>query len=220
MQPWWLLPKTYNSYWPKLLNVYIQYNWPIEIWYIIPYMHSYIFILGSIMQTTSPVNPVLSAIKVIYYCVFALLYGLAGSCSDVVMVNSTWTLGHILALWRAPNRTSVVYHHVTFRPSWTSLLGMKMKRRRERSVTLWSPWVSSGLKKTISCRSRLLESFWTGRGWSLPGERPWSWCWLVDVVTRKMKTGTDAEGDWVWIWVWQIRWSLNSISHLKNWRKI
>ncbi|KAL2087438.1 hypothetical protein ACEWY4_016266 [Coilia grayii] len=54
-------------------------------------------------------NPVLSAIKVVYYCAFALLYGLAGSCSDVVMVNSTWTLGHILALWRAPNRTSVVY---------------------------------------------------------------------------------------------------------------
>lgn len=54
-------------------------------------------------------NPVLSAVKVIYYCAFALLYGLAGSCSDVVMVNSTWTLGHILALWRAPNRTSVVY---------------------------------------------------------------------------------------------------------------
>ncbi|XP_051560557.1 GDP-Man:Man(3)GlcNAc(2)-PP-Dol alpha-1,2-mannosyltransferase-like isoform X2 [Myxocyprinus asiaticus] len=54
-------------------------------------------------------NPVLSAIKVIYYCAFALLYGLAGSCSDVVMVNSTWTLGHILALWHAPNHTSVVF---------------------------------------------------------------------------------------------------------------
>lgn len=54
-------------------------------------------------------NPILSAIKVVYYCIFALLYGLAGSCSDVIMVNSTWTLGHILALWRAPNRTSVIY---------------------------------------------------------------------------------------------------------------
>ena len=51
----------------------------------------------------------LSAVKVVYYCCFALLYGLAGSCSDVIMVNSTWTLGHILALWRSPNRTSVVY---------------------------------------------------------------------------------------------------------------
>ncbi|XP_055040576.1 GDP-Man:Man(3)GlcNAc(2)-PP-Dol alpha-1,2-mannosyltransferase [Misgurnus anguillicaudatus] len=54
-------------------------------------------------------NPVLSAIKFIYYCVFALFYGLSGSCSDVIMVNSTWTLGHIVALWRAPHRTSVVY---------------------------------------------------------------------------------------------------------------
>ncbi|KAM3607933.1 uncharacterized protein V6R79_016555 [Siganus canaliculatus] len=54
-------------------------------------------------------NPVLSALKVLYYCCFALVYGLAGSCSDVVMVNSTWTLGHILALWRSPSRTSVVY---------------------------------------------------------------------------------------------------------------
>ncbi|XP_060716621.1 GDP-Man:Man(3)GlcNAc(2)-PP-Dol alpha-1,2-mannosyltransferase [Tachysurus vachellii] len=54
-------------------------------------------------------NPFLSAIKVVYYCAFALLYGLVGSCSDMIMVNSTWTLGHILALWRAPNRTSIVY---------------------------------------------------------------------------------------------------------------
>lgn len=44
-----------------------------------------------------------------YYCAFALIYGLAGSCCDVVMVNSTWTLGHILALWRTPSRTGVVY---------------------------------------------------------------------------------------------------------------
>ncbi|XP_061579275.1 GDP-Man:Man(3)GlcNAc(2)-PP-Dol alpha-1,2-mannosyltransferase-like [Cololabis saira] len=54
-------------------------------------------------------NPVLSAVKVVYYCCFALLYGLAGSCSDVIMVNSTWTLGHILALWRSPSSTSIVY---------------------------------------------------------------------------------------------------------------
>lgn len=54
-------------------------------------------------------DPVLSAVKVVYYCCFALLYGLAGSCSDVIMVNSTWTLGHILSLWRSPSRTSIVY---------------------------------------------------------------------------------------------------------------
>ncbi|KAM4601728.1 GDP-Man:Man(3)GlcNAc(2)-PP-Dol alpha-1,2-mannosyltransferase [Polymixia lowei] len=54
-------------------------------------------------------NLFLSAFKVVYYCLFALLYGAAGSCSDLVMVNSSWTLDHILALWRAPNRTSIVY---------------------------------------------------------------------------------------------------------------
>ncbi|XP_075872601.1 GDP-Man:Man(3)GlcNAc(2)-PP-Dol alpha-1,2-mannosyltransferase [Nelusetta ayraudi] len=54
-------------------------------------------------------NLLLSAFKVVYYCIFALLYGMAGSCSDLVMVNSSWTLDHILSLWRAPNRTSVVY---------------------------------------------------------------------------------------------------------------
>ncbi|XP_068165625.1 GDP-Man:Man(3)GlcNAc(2)-PP-Dol alpha-1,2-mannosyltransferase [Antennarius striatus] len=51
----------------------------------------------------------LSAFKVVYYCLFALLYGMAGSCSDLIMVNSSWTLEHILSLWRAPNRTLVVY---------------------------------------------------------------------------------------------------------------
>ncbi|XP_061571483.1 GDP-Man:Man(3)GlcNAc(2)-PP-Dol alpha-1,2-mannosyltransferase [Cololabis saira] len=51
----------------------------------------------------------LSAFKVVYYCFFALLYGMAGSCSDLIMVNSSWTLHHILSLWRSPNRTSVVY---------------------------------------------------------------------------------------------------------------
>ncbi|XP_061698457.1 GDP-Man:Man(3)GlcNAc(2)-PP-Dol alpha-1,2-mannosyltransferase isoform X2 [Syngnathoides biaculeatus] len=54
-------------------------------------------------------SAVLSAIKVLYYCIFAILYGLVGSCSHIILVNSTWTLGHILALWRCPARTVVVY---------------------------------------------------------------------------------------------------------------
>ncbi|XP_066562496.1 GDP-Man:Man(3)GlcNAc(2)-PP-Dol alpha-1,2-mannosyltransferase [Amia ocellicauda] len=54
-------------------------------------------------------NPILSTLKLIYYCMFAFFYGLVGSCSDVIMVNSTWTQNHILALWRCRDRTSVVY---------------------------------------------------------------------------------------------------------------
>ncbi|XP_041055830.1 GDP-Man:Man(3)GlcNAc(2)-PP-Dol alpha-1,2-mannosyltransferase [Carcharodon carcharias] len=53
-------------------------------------------------------NPTLSNLKLVYYYIFAWMYGLVGSCSDVIMVNSTWTLNHILALWKAGDRTHVV----------------------------------------------------------------------------------------------------------------
>ncbi|XP_068558028.1 GDP-Man:Man(3)GlcNAc(2)-PP-Dol alpha-1,2-mannosyltransferase-like [Cebidichthys violaceus] len=72
-------------------------------------------------------NPVLSAVKVVYYCCFALLYGLAGSCSDVIMVNSTWTLGHILSLWRSPSRTSIVYPPCDVR----AFLGVPLEEEEE-----------------------------------------------------------------------------------------
>ncbi|OAD67672.1 glycosyltransferase family 4 protein [Phycomyces blakesleeanus NRRL 1555(-)] len=37
--------------------------------------------------------------KLIYYHLFAKAYGFCGSYADVVMVNSTWTKGHIDQLW-------------------------------------------------------------------------------------------------------------------------
>ncbi|KAL9974003.1 hypothetical protein ACROYT_G020531, partial [Oculina patagonica] len=52
---------------------------------------------------------ILSTIKLLYYYSFAIMYGLAGSCAQVVMVNSTWTYGHILSLWRKKDQTSIVY---------------------------------------------------------------------------------------------------------------
>ncbi|XP_010023188.1 PREDICTED: GDP-Man:Man(3)GlcNAc(2)-PP-Dol alpha-1,2-mannosyltransferase, partial [Nestor notabilis] len=54
-------------------------------------------------------SPLFSRFKLVYYYFFAFMYGLVGSCSDVVMVNSSWTLNHILSLWRAGACTSVVY---------------------------------------------------------------------------------------------------------------
>jgi alpha-1,2-mannosyltransferase len=42
---------------------------------------------------------ILSAGKILYYRMFAYFYSLAGSSADVVMVNSTWTKGHIDQLW-------------------------------------------------------------------------------------------------------------------------
>uniref|UniRef100_A0A8C5LS27 GDP-Man:Man(3)GlcNAc(2)-PP-Dol alpha-1,2-mannosyltransferase n=1 Tax=Leptobrachium leishanense TaxID=445787 RepID=A0A8C5LS27_9ANUR len=54
-------------------------------------------------------NPILSRLKLIYYNLFALLYGWVGSCSDIIMVNSTWTFNHILHLWKCSARTNTVY---------------------------------------------------------------------------------------------------------------
>ena len=41
----------------------------------------------------------LSYAKVLYYRIFAWLYGLVGRCCNVAVVNSTWTHNHIVELW-------------------------------------------------------------------------------------------------------------------------
>ena len=41
----------------------------------------------------------LTCLKLCYYKLFARLYGFVGRRSDVVMVNSSWTYGHIKELW-------------------------------------------------------------------------------------------------------------------------
>ncbi|KAL9248577.1 GDP-Man:Man(3)GlcNAc(2)-PP-Dol alpha-1,2-mannosyltransferase-like protein [Drosera capensis] len=51
----------------------------------------------------------LSRCKVLYYTIFAWMYGLVGSCANLVMVNSSWTQDHIVKLWRIPQRTRKVY---------------------------------------------------------------------------------------------------------------
>lgn len=54
-------------------------------------------------------SSVLTGVKIIYYRIFAYLYGVAGNRSDMIMVNSTWTYGHIKSLWKAPGKTVIVY---------------------------------------------------------------------------------------------------------------
>ncbi|XP_074276655.1 GDP-Man:Man(3)GlcNAc(2)-PP-Dol alpha-1,2-mannosyltransferase [Silene latifolia] len=51
----------------------------------------------------------LSRCKVLYYSVFSWMYGLVGSCANLVMVNSSWTQSHIVKLWKIPERTRRVY---------------------------------------------------------------------------------------------------------------
>ncbi|XP_071499973.1 GDP-Man:Man(3)GlcNAc(2)-PP-Dol alpha-1,2-mannosyltransferase-like [Diadema antillarum] len=54
-------------------------------------------------------NPVLSKFKLAYYKLFAFMYGVMGARSEVIMVNSSWTYGHIKDIWGVPDRTSIVY---------------------------------------------------------------------------------------------------------------
>lgn len=47
-------------------------------------------------------------LKLLYYRLYAKLYGFVGRRNDIVMVNSTWTHGHISKIWGA-NRLYIVY---------------------------------------------------------------------------------------------------------------
>ncbi|XP_015916483.3 GDP-Man:Man(3)GlcNAc(2)-PP-Dol alpha-1,2-mannosyltransferase isoform X1 [Parasteatoda tepidariorum] len=50
-----------------------------------------------------------SQLKLIYYKLFAFIYGAVGRYSELIMVNSSWTNGHILNLWHKPEATCIVY---------------------------------------------------------------------------------------------------------------
>ncbi|KAI3641686.1 hypothetical protein MIR68_000254 [Amoeboaphelidium protococcarum] len=52
---------------------------------------------------------VFTAIKSVYYRIFALLYGCVGQYADCVMVNSSWTEAHIKSLWNVSDRLYKIY---------------------------------------------------------------------------------------------------------------
>ncbi|XP_013199321.1 GDP-Man:Man(3)GlcNAc(2)-PP-Dol alpha-1,2-mannosyltransferase [Amyelois transitella] len=54
-------------------------------------------------------NPIFTYMKLTYYKIFRWLYRLVGRCSDVVMVNGSWTEGHINDVWGVPFHTYRVF---------------------------------------------------------------------------------------------------------------
>ena len=50
-----------------------------------------------------------SRIKLIYYQIFAFVYGLCGGFATIAMVNSSWTRGHISKLWWGHHEPALVY---------------------------------------------------------------------------------------------------------------
>jgi len=74
-------------------------------------------------------------IKLVYYWMFAILYGLVGSLADLVMVNSTWTYNHIASLWRlAKNRIHIVYPPCRVPSTAEVAMISKSKKKRENSI--------------------------------------------------------------------------------------
>ena len=51
----------------------------------------------------------LSQLKIVYYKLFAALYGFTGRCAHTTMVNSSWTENHINRIWKVPLQTYKVY---------------------------------------------------------------------------------------------------------------
>ncbi|KAJ3200753.1 asparagine-linked glycosylation protein [Entophlyctis luteolus] len=47
--------------------------------------------------------------KLVYYKSFAKLYSEVGSCADVIVANSSWTIAHLNEIWKVPEKTSIVY---------------------------------------------------------------------------------------------------------------
>jgi alpha-1,2-mannosyltransferase len=79
--------------------------------WIVAYVH-YPTISTDMMQwewNTRGRSAVKRQIKLIYYQLFAILYGMVGSLADLVMVNSTWTYHHIQSLWWYSKRINIVY---------------------------------------------------------------------------------------------------------------
>eukprot|EP01006_Ploeotia_vitrea_P050357 TRINITY_DN67450_c5_g1_i1.p1 TRINITY_DN67450_c5_g1~~TRINITY_DN67450_c5_g1_i1.p1 ORF type:complete len:476 (+),score=28.16 TRINITY_DN67450_c5_g1_i1:50-1477(+) len=52
---------------------------------------------------------ILRKFKLFYYKLFAFTYGWAGRYSEQIMVNSSWTNGHIISLWKKPAKTHILY---------------------------------------------------------------------------------------------------------------
>eukprot|EP00550_Attheya_septentrionalis_P009430 CAMPEP_0198297260 /NCGR_PEP_ID=MMETSP1449-20131203/36260_1 /TAXON_ID=420275 /ORGANISM="Attheya septentrionalis, Strain CCMP2084" /LENGTH=449 /DNA_ID=CAMNT_0043998143 /DNA_START=201 /DNA_END=1550 /DNA_ORIENTATION=- len=87
--------------------------------------------------------------KLVYYTVFAFLYGAVGSMANLVMVNSSWTYSHISFLWRfAFSRI-----HVVFPPCDTKSLEYLSLSNRENIV------VSIGQFRPEKDHALQIESF-------------------------------------------------------------
>jgi len=74
----------------------------------------------------------LTSLKLFYYRVFAGLYGACGRCSDVALVNSSWTEAHIKELWTEESLIKKVFPPCDI----TRLLSIHLERSEDQILIL------------------------------------------------------------------------------------
>uniref|UniRef100_A0A5S6QIW8 GDP-Man:Man(3)GlcNAc(2)-PP-Dol alpha-1,2-mannosyltransferase n=1 Tax=Trichuris muris TaxID=70415 RepID=A0A5S6QIW8_TRIMR len=76
---------------------------------------------------------VLTQAKLLYYKALAKCYGWLGRIStDAIMVNSSWTKGHIVELWRKPDSTDLVFPPCDF--AELSLLPLEREQDQQLNI--------------------------------------------------------------------------------------
>ena len=80
-----------------------------------------------------------SGIKLMYYQIFAVLYGAVGGCANVVMVNSSWTRRHVAQLWWKRRLPALVYPPADTAALQTLPLDRRLKRVYIISVAQFRP---------------------------------------------------------------------------------
>ena len=100
-------------------------------------------------------NPILSSLKLIYYKMFAWLYGKVGSLSQVVFVNSSWTEGHIEQLWGGAERTYKLYPPC----NTTEYLNIKAGGRERKIISLAQFRPEKNHKLQVEAFAKFMESY-------------------------------------------------------------
>ncbi|KAI8978427.1 hypothetical protein BDB01DRAFT_799807 [Pilobolus umbonatus] len=110
--------------------------------------------------------------KLIYYKLFAVIYGFCGSFADLVMVNSSWTKGHIDSLWNTDseivyppcdtgrlnelpltNRQNIIVSVAQFRPEKDHALQLKSLAKLYEKYPKWKTEHKVQLILIGSCRN-------------------------------------------------------------------
>ena len=96
--------------------------------------------------------------KLVYYRAYGYLYGLAGSTCDVILVNSTWTKGHIDTIWGLKANAQTLYPPC----DTNTFAGLDLKRQRPDTHFLICSLGQFRPEKNHACQLRsfkyLLES--------------------------------------------------------------